>query len=40
LGPVEATAEKQKTLPLPPIFGALALVGGVLLIFAGTRQGR
>jgi hypothetical protein len=38
LGPVEATAEKQKTIPLPPVFGALALVGGVLLIFAGTKQ--
>jgi hypothetical protein len=35
---VEATAEKQKTIPLPPVFGALALVGGVVLIFAGTRQ--
>jgi hypothetical protein len=38
LGPVEATAEKQKTIPLPPVFGALALVGGVLLIFVGTKQ--
>ena len=26
LGPIQMTAEKTKTLPLPPILGAIALV--------------
>jgi hypothetical protein len=38
LGPIEATAEKKKTIPLPPIFGAIALVGGIALVFAGNRK--
>ncbi|HEV8343941.1 MAG TPA: DUF3185 domain-containing protein [Candidatus Binatia bacterium] len=38
LGPIEATAERKKTIPLPPIFGAIALVGGIALVFAGNRK--
>ena len=40
LGPVEATAEKQKTIPLPPVLAhwRWSVVGGIVLIFAGTRQ--
>jgi len=38
LGPIEATAEKEKTIPLPPILGALLLVGGVILLVAGARK--
>ena len=38
LGPIHATEEKDKSIPLPPIFGAIALVGGIVLIVAGTRQ--
>jgi hypothetical protein len=38
LGPIQATAEKDKSIPLPPIFGAIALVGGIVLIFAGSKQ--
>jgi hypothetical protein len=37
LGPIEATAERKKTIPLPPIVGVVALVGGVGLIVAGNR---
>ena len=32
LGPIEATKEKTHTVPLPPIAGALALIGGVVLV--------
>jgi uncharacterized membrane protein len=32
LGPVHVTAEKTRTLPLPPFMGALALVGGIVLL--------
>ena len=38
LGPVEATVEKTKTIPLPPIVGALALIGGIVLLVAGGRK--
>ena len=39
LGPIQVTAEKSKTLPLPPILGAVALVGGILLLVVGSRKG-
>jgi uncharacterized membrane protein len=37
LGPIKATADRQKTIPLPPILGGLALVGGVALLFSAWR---
>ncbi|HXW08349.1 MAG TPA: hypothetical protein VD833_24165 [Vicinamibacterales bacterium] len=38
IGPIEATAEKRETIPLPPVLGGLALAGGVvLLIYSGKR---
>lgn len=37
LGPIKATADKQKTIPLPPILGGLALAGGVTLLFSAWR---
>jgi hypothetical protein len=39
LGPIQVTAEKNKTLPLPPIVGAIALVGGIVLLVVGSRKG-
>ena len=39
LGPVHVTAEKTRTLPLPPIVGALALVGGIVLLVTGNKKG-
>ena len=39
LGPIQMTAEKTKTLPLPPIVGAIALVGGIVLLVVGSRKG-
>ena len=38
VGPLKATIEKDKTIPLPPILGGLALAGGVVLLIAGTRR--
>lgn len=38
LGPVEITTEQTKTVPIPPIIGGIAIVGGiVLLVTAGRR---
>jgi hypothetical protein len=38
IGPLHATADRQKTLPLPPILGFVALAGGVVLLVAGARK--
>jgi hypothetical protein len=37
IGPIHATREKTHAVPLPPIFGAVALIGGVLLLVAGKK---
>jgi hypothetical protein len=37
IGPLQATTEEHKTIPLPPILGGGALVGGVVLLLAGRR---
>ena len=37
-GPIHVTAEKTRTLPLPPILGAIALVGGIVLLVMGSRK--
>lgn len=39
LGPIQVTAEKQHTIPLPPIVGTVALIGGVLLLLQGRNKG-
>ena len=39
IGPIQMTAEKTKTLPLPPIVGAIALVGGIALLVVGNKKG-
>jgi uncharacterized membrane protein YidH (DUF202 family) len=38
LGPIEATAEEKKTIPLPPVLGAISLVGGIVLLVVGSRK--
>jgi hypothetical protein len=38
LGPIQATAETRETVPLPPILGAVALVGGIVMVVAGSRK--
>jgi hypothetical protein len=38
LGPIHATADEQKTIPLPPILGAVALIGGIALLVVGSKQ--
>jgi hypothetical protein len=39
VGPIHVTAEKTKSLPLPPILGAMAIAGGIVLLVVGTRKG-
>jgi uncharacterized membrane protein HdeD (DUF308 family) len=38
IGPLHATADREKTLPLPPVFGVAAVAGGVVLLVAGVRE--
>ena len=38
IGPLHATADRQKTLPLPPVLGLAAMAGGVVLLVAGARR--
>jgi hypothetical protein len=38
IGPVHATADREKTLPLPPVLGLAAVAGGVALLIAGVRK--
>lgn len=38
IGPIEATAEKEKSIPLPPLLGGLALVAGIGLVAVGYRK--
>ena len=38
IGPLHATAERQKTFPLPPVLGGAAVVVGAGLLIAGMRK--
>ena len=38
IGPLHATADRQKTLPLSPVLGIAAVAGGVALLVAGVRK--
>jgi hypothetical protein len=37
IGPIHATAERQKTIPLPPILGIAGVAGGLVLLVVGRR---
>jgi uncharacterized membrane protein len=38
LGPIHATKDTQERIPIPPILGGIALIGGVGLLIAGARR--
>lgn len=38
IGPIQARTTEHKTIPLPPILGGLALVGGIVLLVAGRKE--
>jgi hypothetical protein len=38
VGPIQVTADKTRTLPLPPIVGGIALVGGIVLLVVGSKK--
>jgi uncharacterized membrane protein len=38
VGPIHATEDTQEHIPVSPILGGLALVGGVALLVAGAKK--
>ena len=37
VGPIEATKEEHHTVPLSPVLGAIALIGGIAVLVTGRR---
>ena len=38
LGPVQVTRERTRRIPLPPVVGAIALVGGIAFLVVGSKR--
>jgi hypothetical protein len=38
IGPIHASADTKKTIPLPPLVGGLALAGGIVLVIIGRKK--
>jgi hypothetical protein len=38
IGSVHVMADKTRSVPLPPILGVVAIVGGILLLTLGARK--
>jgi hypothetical protein len=38
VGPLQASVDTKKTIPLSPLLGGLALVGGIVLVVVGTEE--
>ncbi len=38
LGPIQATTERSRTVPLPPVLGIVAVAAGVVLVVVGARK--
>jgi hypothetical protein len=39
LGSVHVMADRTKTVPIPPLLGAVAIVGGIVLLVVSGRKG-
>jgi hypothetical protein len=37
-GPLQVSADRHKTIPLPPLLGGICLVGGIILVLAGNKK--
>ena len=37
IGPLQASTTEHHTVPLPPILGGIALVGGILLLLGANK---
>ncbi len=37
IGPIQVTKQEKHSVPLPPVLGALALIGGIAVLVVGRR---
>ena len=37
-GPLQVSADREKTITFPPVLGGICLVGGIILVIVGNRQ--
>lgn len=38
VGPITATKESKRTVPIPPVLGGIAVVGGIALLMVSARR--
>jgi hypothetical protein len=38
IGPIHATKDTHETIPIPPIVGGIALIGGIALLVVGAKS--
>ena len=38
IGPLQASVDKKKTIPLSPLLGGLVLAGGIVLVVVGAKK--
>jgi uncharacterized membrane protein len=38
VGPLQASVDTKKTIPLSPLLGGLVLVGGIVLVVVGAKK--
>jgi uncharacterized membrane protein len=38
VGPLQASVDTKKTIPLLPLLGGLVFVGGIVLVVVGTKK--
>ena len=38
IGPIQATAEREHSVPISPILSGIAVVGGLFLVVVGSRK--
>ena len=38
IGPIEVTTDRTRRIPLPPVVGAVAVIGGIVLLVAGKKR--
>jgi hypothetical protein len=39
MGPLQISHQQTKNVPIPPILGAIALIGGIALVVVGAKKG-
>ena len=37
-GPLKVSADRERTIPFPPMLGGICLVGGIVLVLVGNKR--